>query len=171
MMRRQKDSIHNKSGIESIRNAEASISRYCAYQERTVNQVNEKLKSMNISEEDSGTIISKLISEGFINEQRFAIAYTLGKLNQNKWGRLKISHNLKAHGISGEHIEYAFSQYGEDRYRELAFRLIGKKLREIKDKDPHIIKQKAAKYMIVKGFESNIVWAILNDKTRDHFKL
>ena len=146
---------------KNLKRAEVSIARYCTYQERTIMQVREKLESMGISGEDSVNIINKMISDGFINEQRYAIAFTLGKLNQNKWGRIKISHVLRQKGINNILIESAFSDFGEDKYKDLIKKLVRRKSQELKDIPVYIKKNKIARFLIAKGFESELIWNII----------
>ncbi len=144
--------------------AEAAIARYCSYQERTLGEVKKKLGLMNIGGPAADELIRRMLDEGFINEQRYADAYVRGKLNQDKWGRLKVSYSLSKKGISQDLIDLSFDQYGEDKYRELAVKLIRKKYNATRDKDRFLKKQKTARFMISKGFESRLVWDILNEE-------
>jgi regulatory protein len=153
-----------KSDIESgdnLKDAEISIARFCAYQERTILQVRDKLKLMGISLEDSEQIVLKMNSEGFINEQRYANAFTLGKLNQNKWGRLKISYTLRQKGITEEMIGKAFSDYGEDKYLELIKKLARRKFQELKGIPDIARKNRIARFLTSKGFENELIWDTL----------
>jgi regulatory protein len=154
--------FRQESRENTLKEAEVSIARYCAYQERTVLQVKGKLELMGIGSEDAKHIINKMISEDFINEQRFAIAYTLGKLNQNKWGRKKISYMLYEKGLNYTMIENAFANFGEDKYIDLIKNLVRRKWRELKDTPVYIKKNKIARFLIAKGFESELIWNIIN---------
>src|ERR1700741_430415 len=63
---------------------------YCAYQERSQQEVREKLYEWGVYPSVIERIVSKLIENNFLNEERFAIAYATGKLRQKGWGRNKI---------------------------------------------------------------------------------
>jgi regulatory protein len=69
-------------------NSEAlqKLMKYCAYQERCHQEVNQKLFDWGFLPEDRDEIIVRLIQENFINEERFARAYCRGKFRQNKMG-------------------------------------------------------------------------------------
>ena len=57
---------------------------FCAVQERCQQEVRNKLFSWEIFDADAENIIVQLISDGFINEERFAKAFTSGKFNIKK---------------------------------------------------------------------------------------
>ena len=68
---------------------------YCAYQERSQQEVRDKLYEWGLWPDAVENIISELISNNFLNEERFAKAYAQGKFNQKGWGRIKIKQALK----------------------------------------------------------------------------
>ena len=120
---------------------------------------------MNVEDTVAQEIIRKMSDEGFISEKRYADAYVRGKLNQNKWGRLKVAYSLNKKGIDQELIDLTFTQFGEEKYRGIAVKLIRKKYDETKEVNPFVKKQKTARFMISKGFEGRLVWEILNEGT------
>ena len=142
------------------------MARYCSYQERTVNQVQEKLAGKNIDATDSERIIEKLKQEGFINEERFAVSYMLGKFRQNKWGRNKIRYALRNKGIEDRLIENAAGMIDEDEYDTLLRKIILKKAGEIKS-EPYVKKNKIANFLIGKGFEPELVWGIIREEIKN----
>lgn len=97
----------------SVLQALEKAKKYCAYQERSQWEVRQKLHSWQLPEEQAEWIISELISENFLNEMRYAKAYTEGKFRSKGWGREKISYNLKAKGISNYCIAKALEGISE----------------------------------------------------------
>ena len=77
----------------------AKAYKFCAYQERSQQEVRLKLKSFLITDDEVENIIVNLIENNFINEERFAIAFAGGKFRINKWGKLKIKAALKTASI------------------------------------------------------------------------
>ncbi|MEQ8925876.1 MAG: RecX family transcriptional regulator, partial [Fulvivirga sp.] len=84
----------------SPKEAKLKAADYCAYQERSQQQVRDKLYTYGLYSEDVERILSELITENFINEERFAIAYAGGKFRVKKWGRNKILQGLNQHRVS-----------------------------------------------------------------------
>ena len=57
--------------------------------------------------------MTKLIEEGYLNEERFAVAFARGKFRMKSWGRNKIIQEMKRRGISEYCIGFAIGQiYG-----------------------------------------------------------
>lgn len=158
-MRRKSNSTSPEKD-KKIKSAEAAMARYCSYQERTINQVKEKLAGRKIESQDSEIIIEKLIEEGFINEERYAISYMLGKFRQNKWGRNKIRYALRNKGIDEKYIEMAAGQLDEEEYHHQIRKMVRKKAGELKT-EPYVKKNKIANFLIGKGFEPDLVWGMI----------
>ncbi len=137
------------------------ISGFCSYQERTHQEVRDKLYGFGLNKDAVETIIVKLIQENFLNEERFAKAYAGGKFRIKDWGRRKIQEALKQKGVSEYCIHLAMKEIPEDDYLKTINELIEK--RELKETEKNIYKRKhkIAKYLIGKGFEGNLVWDIL----------
>ena len=136
-------------------------SSFCAYQERTQDEVRKRLREWEIVGDDAELIISRLIEERFLNEERFAKAFAGGKFRVKKWGRIKIKYELKMRGLSDYNIKIGMKEINDEDYRETLKNLLKKKKKELFAKKTSILKQKLAKYVIGKGFESELVWAII----------
>lgn len=138
-------------------------SNFCAYQERTQQEVRGKLYGEGIDKDLVEEVISQLISENFINEERFAKSYAGGKFRMKKWGRTKIIFNLKAKGLSPYCIKKGIEEIDDKDYYTTLKDLIEKKSQMEKEKNILKKKHKIGGYLIRKGFESEIVWEELND--------
>jgi regulatory protein len=139
----------------------AKICRYCAYQERTHREVRQKLYSMGLSTDDVEETIAFLITNGFLNEERFAIAYAGGKFRQLKWGRLKIINGLERKGVSSACIRRGLTEIGEDDYLETLNMLLEEKLTVLDEPDAYVKRNKVSRYAIGKGYEPDLVWAVV----------
>lgn len=89
---------------------------YCAYQERSQQEVRDKLYSWGLHHVDVEQIISDLISENFLNEERFAIAYAQGRLRMKGWGKVKIKFYLQRKRVSDPLIRIALNHIDMDEY-------------------------------------------------------
>ncbi|HLO45430.1 MAG TPA: regulatory protein RecX [Leadbetterella sp.] len=137
---------------------------YCVYQERTQVEVRKRLQEWKIWGDEAEEIIAYLITENYLNEERFAKAFAGGKFRVKKWGRLKIKAELKARKMSKYVLESAMKEIPNDDYFTTATLLIEKKMNDLKTEiNPLKRKQKILNYMISKGYESNIVLEIMKD--------
>jgi regulatory protein len=137
---------------------------YCAYQERAQNEVREKLKEWDVNRDEAEEIISALIEENFVNEERFAKIYAGSKFRVKKWGRLKIERALKLKKISDYCIRKGMQEIDDEEYILVLQALIHKKnhtLRTIVNAFER--NRKVANYAAQKGFENQLIWEILHE--------
>lgn len=143
------------------------IASFCAYQERTQQEVRQKLYEYGIKTDEVEAIIVKLIEDNFLNEERFAKAYAGGKFRVKKWGRLKISRALEMKELSSYCIKSGLKEIDEDDYLETITSLITKKSAEISLTNSYQKTHKIATYLISRGFEPDLVWEELKKVSRD----
>ncbi|MEN8786251.1 MAG: regulatory protein RecX [Flavobacteriales bacterium] len=142
--------------------ATEKLKRYCAYQERSHLDVTEKLYKLGLYKNEVDEVITRLLQDDFLNEQRFAEAYVSGKFKIKKWGKVKIISNLKQKRISDYCIKKGLLEIDEEAYQETLSYWIERKKVEVKEEDAFKKKGKIAAFLIQKGFESGLVWEYLN---------
>lgn len=143
--------------------AKEKVYAYCAYQERTQKEVRNKLYEYGLPTNDVEETIAELISENFINEERFALSYAGGKFRMKKWGRLKINAGLKLKGISDYCLKVAMNSIDQDDYYRTLQQLLTNRSTSEKEKNLFIKKDKIARYAISKGYEPDMVWSVINE--------
>ncbi len=139
------------------------IARWCAYQERSQQEVRDKLYEYGLYSKDVELLISRLIGDNFLNEERFAIAFAGGKFRQLGWGRIKIKAALKQKKVSDYCMRKGLSCISEKDYLSMLEKVIAKREREEKEKNPMKRMYKLAQYAISRGYESDLVWEILKE--------
>ena len=141
------------------------MAKYCAYQERCVKEVRDKLKTFDIAEEDKTKILDYLLDNRFVNDERYAKAFVRGKVNQSGWGINKIRFHLIQKGIDKDIIDEALGQTDEEAYRQRLIEILKTKAKTIKAASDFEKKRKLAAYAMQKGFEGSLVWETLKDLT------
>ena len=139
------------------------MAKYCAYQERCVKDVRDKLKTFDIPQTEKDKILDYLLDNRFVNNERFAKSFVRGKVNQSGWGVNKIRFHLMQKGIDKELIEEALGQTDEEVYRQRLIDILKTKSKTIKADSDFEKKRKLAAYAMQKGFEGNLVWEVLKD--------
>lgn len=137
------------------------IEHYCAYQERCHLEVTNKLNKLGIFGDELDEYVCYLIDENFLSETRFSEAYVRGKFNNNNWGKVKISRELKLRNISDWNITNALSQINSEDYNN-KLRKLCLKLVELNDKSEFELKNKVVKNLSYKGWEVDLVLKTLN---------
>jgi regulatory protein len=145
--------------LEAKRKAES----YCAYQERSQQEVRDKLYGWGLHKADVENIIGYLIEENFLNEERFAMAYALGKFRIKGWGKIKITQGLKLKQVSTPLIKIALKQIDPNDYFEKLTTIILKKSNLIKESDPYKKRNKLYQYALGRGYENNLILEVLKD--------
>lgn len=144
-------------------NKEALIkaANFCAYQERTHKEVRQRLAELDVIGDESEAIITWLIENNYLNEERFARIFAGSKFRQKKWGRIKIRQELKMRGVSDYCLKAGMSEIDGDDYMVTLQEIIEKKSRDIKDSNKLIIKQKLVKFALSRGFENDLVFDVV----------
>jgi len=136
---------------------------YCAGKECCRSDMSQKLDSWSTDTDETEKIISQLVKENFINEERYASAFVRDKFRYNKWGRVKISAALRQKKIPSDIISGALESLDEQAYREALVKIISDHRRTVKAKNQYDLKGKLLRYGLSKGFEGHLLYDILNE--------
>jgi len=151
----------------TVGEAKQKIYNYCAYQERTHLEVKNRLYKFGLHTNEVDELLSHLIVEGYLNEERFAKAFAGGKFRLKKWGRLKIINELESRGLTTNCIRSGMKEIEEPDYEKTLQTLLIKKADLLGDKDTFAKREKLARFGIQKGFESELVWKIVKTIVAD----
>jgi len=149
--------VKSKNIIVTPLIAAEKMRNWCAYQERSQNDARQKLHEFKLEPEAVESIIIDLITENYLNEERFAMAFTSGKFRIKHWGRIKIKIALRQHKVSDYCINKALKSIDENEYEKALEKVIEKKLRLVKTSDEKKKFYSVMTHVISKGFESDLV--------------
>ncbi|HSN09051.1 MAG TPA: regulatory protein RecX [Hanamia sp.] len=139
------------------------IKQYCAYQERCHAEVRDKLYSFGLHKNEVEEIISSLITENYLNEERFAIHFAGGKFRMKQWGKIKIKQALKFKQVSDYCIRKALKEIDAHEYEKTFQKLVQQKVKILKsEKNIFIKKRKLQDFLLQKGFETQLVQEAVN---------
>ncbi|MFT4970284.1 MAG: regulatory protein [Chitinophagales bacterium] len=143
------------------------LCRYCAYRERSISELREKMAMLEILPSLQEDLLLKLQEENFLNEKRFAASFVRGKFRNNSWGRNKIVFGLRSKGISKKDIDAGLKEIEEEDYLEKMKTLMHSKMRTVRLKNILARRKKVADFMQRKGYEIHLVWEILKQEFPD----
>lgn len=143
--------------IYTVEEATRLLEKYCVYQERCHKDVEKKLYDLKLIPEAKEKIILHLLQHNFLNEERFSKAYVRGKFNQNKWGKIKITNELKFKNISSYNIKTGLKEISEEKYINTLQKLAEKKNAIIKESNSYKRRSKLYTYLASKGYETNYI--------------
>ncbi|CAN5772391.1 regulatory protein RecX [soil metagenome] len=139
------------------------IKQFCAYQERCHSEVTDKLYGYGLNKDEVAEIISKLIEDNYLNEERFAIHFAGGKFRIKQWGKVKIKYELKQKQVSEYCIKKALENINSKDYIQTLAKLAELKLKTLKsEKNIFIKKKKLQDHLRMKGFENDLIRDIID---------
>lgn len=135
------------------------LKHYCAYQDRCHSEVKAKAYSFGLRKSDVEELVSRLIEENCLNEERFAKAFAGGKFRVKQWGRMKIIGDLKQKQISSYCITAALGEIDENKYKQVLHKLAVKRWNSIKGPGVNLFVKitKTRNFLLLKGYEPALV--------------
>jgi regulatory protein len=98
-------------------------------------------------------IMSDLIAENFLNEERFAIQFAGGHFRIKGWGKVKIQHALQQKRVSSYNIKIGLKAIDEDAYIKTLKLLATKKWTSLKGERGLSRMAKTYAFLHQRGFE------------------
>ena len=136
---------------------------YCVYQDRCHYEVDLKMREFMLIPEVKDEILLYLMSENYLNEERFTRSYTRGKFYIKGWGKNKIKIALQKKDISDKLIKKSFEEINEEDYLEKINLLIEKNTEENSGLANFSKTQKIIKLLITKGYEYDLILKVLDE--------
>lgn len=130
--------------------------KYCSYQDRSKFEVEQKAFSLGVKNKQAILeCIAILEKDKFLDNERFANQYVLGKRRQKRWGRYKIQAGLYEKGIDSALASTVLGNLKDLNYTNDIEFWIEKKSRETDDV------QKIIRFVASKGFEMDNILSVL----------
>lgn len=152
----QKQSLTPQQALQKLKH-------FCGYQERSHYETVQKLYSLGLYKKDVEILLSQLIEEGYLNEERYAIAFAGGRFRMKQWGRIKIKYELQQNKVSSYNISNALKEIAETDYLKTLETLATKKWASLKGEQYLNRQAKATSYLLQKGFEQNLISKVINE--------
>ena len=133
------------------------IKHYCGYQERCHKEVKDKLYGYGLYKKEVDQLLSRLIEEEYLNEERFAKLFAGGHFRTKQWGRKKIEFALKEKQISVYCIKKGLAEIDDVDYEKTLLSLATKKWNSLKGEQYIKRQAKTRDYLLQKGYEAALV--------------
>ena len=143
------------------------ITAYCAEAEHCTQDVMQKLVAWGVEEDVAGDIMQRLYREKFVDDARYARSYIEEKWKLNRWGRIKMRHQLEAKGIAEALIDDALDVLSKDEYERGVREILDDKWKELKQKRDLSTLQKVAVFGAGRGIEEEYLTAWVEEKVEE----
>lgn len=144
--------------ISSLKEAIQKAEYFCSYQERCHEEVMAKLRAMKMDSDEIDQIMVHLITENFLNEERFACSFARGKHRIKHWGKIRISNELKFKKIAQTLINKALQEISTEEYLDTFHSLANRHWDAIRETNAIKKRKKFCDFLLRKGFESTLVY-------------
>lgn len=137
--------------------------QYCATGEQCRSAVRDKLYAWGANREQAERVVNHLVANDFINEARYCRIFCESKLHLQKWGRIKMSYQLRLKRIDSNVIEEALNNIDPEQYAEALMQLAQSKLHTLSEPDPRKRDAKLSSYLASHGFEADMIHEVVNN--------
>lgn len=132
----------------------------CSKAERSSGYVIDMLIKWGIDKSVHQQILDALTKEKYIDNKRYALAFTRDKVRFSGWGRRKIYSGLKRRGVSSLDIDEAFRECSPDIIKENLIRVLERKNSTLKEEDDYKRKDKLVRFAISRGFDLDDILSV-----------
>lgn len=137
------------------------MAAYCAYQDRCHYEVEQKMREYVLIPEAKDEILLYLISENYLNEERYTRSYIRGKFYMKSWGRNKIRLNLKQKGITEKLIAKCMDEIDDSDYQKTIQKIWNQYWQKQKGLQEYQKKIRTMRYLLSRGFEYDVVNSVI----------
>ena len=133
------------------------LAQLCARSEHCQHELTEKMRRWDMSDEAQARVMARLVSERYVDDERYARAFVRDKIRYNKWGRLKVEQALWAKHIDDDIRERVLGEVGDDEYLSVLRPLLQQKRRSVMADSDYELNQKLVKFALSRGFTYDII--------------
>ncbi len=149
-----------QSGEKKVMSEESAFSRLsglCARTEYCLSDIRRKMERWELPAGADGRIVERLLTEKYVDENRYAHAFVRSKSRYNRWGRDKIVRMLKQKGISDSDIADGLTELDDEETEEMLIALLSSKMRSLKYKNDYELYLKLMRFAVSRGFPLDMV--------------
>ncbi|NQU53292.1 MAG: RecX family transcriptional regulator [Bacteroidetes bacterium] len=142
--------------------AYSKMAQLCSRSEQCSTDIRKKIIAFELVSEVVEEIIEKLKIEKFINDERYIKAYISDKFSFNKWGKVKLRHNLRMKGLSEELILNGLNEIDEEKYKTVLIKTMKDKAKTVKNKTKFEKMGQVIRFAQTRGFEPEMIHRYIN---------
>lgn len=128
------------------------LSGLCSRAEYCLKDMRHKMMRWELPDGAETRILKRLVSDRYIDENRYAHAFVRSKFRFNRWGKDKIVRSLKMKGISDDDIADAINDIDDKESSDTLRDLLTSKMRTVKYKSDYELYMKLLRFAVSRGF-------------------
>lgn len=133
------------------------LAALCAQAEHCEYEMQEKMRRWEIADDAQARVMQRLITERYVDDERFARAFANDKVKYNKWGRRKVEQVMWLKHIAEDIRQRVLDSIDDEEYIAILRPLLQQKRRSVKAHNDYELRQKLIKFAIGRGFTMDII--------------
>lgn len=133
------------------------LAQLCARSEHCQHDMLEKMRRWEMSDEAQAHVMQRLISERYVDDERYARAFVRDKILYNKWGRRKVEQALWQKHIDDDIRQRILDEVDDEEYVNVLRPLLKQKRRTLKATSDYELNQKLVRFALSRGFTYDII--------------
>ena len=133
------------------------LAALCAQAEHCEYEMQEKMRRWEIADDAQARVMQRLITERYVDDDRFARAFANDKVKYNKWGRRKVEQAMWLKHIAEDIRQRVLDSIDDEEYIAILRPLLQQKRRSVKARNDYELRQKLIKFAIGRGFTMDII--------------
>lgn len=133
------------------------LAQLCAQSEHCQYEMLEKMRRWEMSDEAQAHVMQRLISERYVDDERYARAFVRDKILYNKWGRRKVEQALWQKHIDDDIRQRILDEVDDEEYLSVLRPLLKQKRRTLKATSDFELNQKLIRFALSRGFTYDII--------------
>lgn len=133
------------------------LSALCAQAEHCRHEMLEKMRRWGLDEAAAERVATRLVSERYVDDERYARAFVRDKLRYQKWGRRKIEQGLWQKHIADDIRQRVLNHVDDEEYLSVLRPLLKQKRKGIKASSDYELNQKLLRFALSRGFTFDII--------------
>ncbi len=143
--------------MKTEQDAYLTLAALCAQAEHCQYEMLEKMRRWELSEEIQARVMARLVSERYVDDERYARAFVKDKVRYNKWGRRKVEQALWQKHIDAAIRQQVLDEVDDNEYIEVLRPLLKQKRKSTKAQSNYEMNQKLMRFALGRGFTFDII--------------
>ncbi len=133
------------------------LSSLCSRSEHSTGEMRDKLLRWGVDQETSDRIVARLVSERFVDDERFCRFFVRDKIRFDRWGRRKIEQALYAKGVDQDISAAVLDEVDDEEWTEALRPLLASKRRTVKGTTDYERNGKLIRFAMSRGYGMDII--------------
>lgn len=143
--------------IKSEKEMLSELAALCSRSEHCTFEMREKMMRCGMDEQVQEHIITQLVKERYVDDERYARCFVAEKVKYNRWGRRKVEQALRLKRISPEVIGLVLGEIDDETYMEVLRPLLLSKAKSVKAANAYERSKKLVQFAMGRGFDYELI--------------